>query len=306
MNEHIEKQSNKSEKGLHCYLSPARKKWVRISFFVIIGIGIFTIVRFRLRPDWQIIVFGTLAFLVGSALLVWTAERKEGKSLKWQKGVIVPILFAVGGLLTTHGWNLRNNYFSDRARFVAMAAELKLNGIRIELLSLAYEEYKTIGNPEKMTALPLPRTHHVNQVLGFSDIQRDDAKLADMVFEYAFAADLLNAQLEKIDRVSSNHIASTEMVKEIVKSAFGKERIFLVFRNIHKQLAGHIAAKYDWCYVEASIKIRKPMVDALYSAIASRYGKLNSLDHQRRMKRLRDIMQQQGIPIPIPQEDSNN
>ena len=126
MNAHIEKQSNKSEKGLHCHLSPARKKWVKISFFVSIGIGIFTIVMFRLRPDWQIIVFGTLAFLVGSALLVWTAERKEGEFLKWQKGVIVPIFFAVGGLLTTHGWNLRNNYFSDRARFVAMAAELKL------------------------------------------------------------------------------------------------------------------------------------------------------------------------------------
>lgn len=304
MNEHKDEQHSKSKRISHFHLCPTWKKWGRFTFFI--GIGLFTIVMLFLRSDWRVIGFGTLAFIVGSAFLVWTADRKEGELLKWLKGVFLPVILASGALLTTHGWNLRDNYFSDRARFVAMAVELKLNRIRIELLSLTYGEYETIGNPEKMTSLPLPRTHHVRQVLSFSDIQRNDAKLADMVFEYVFAADLLNAELEKIDRVCSNHIVSAEMAKGVIQSAFGEERIFDAFRNIHKQLAGHIAAKYGWCYEEASIKIRKPIVDAFYRAIASRYIQLNSLDHQRRMKRLRDIMQQQGIPIPIPNEDSNS
>jgi hypothetical protein len=296
MNEHKEKQGSKS-KGW---------KILGIVVLVLIVIGIFTIVRARLRPDWRMIVFGTLAFVFGSAFLVCIEERKEGKLWKWLKGIFVPIIFAVGALLTTHGWNLRDNYFSDRARFVAMAAELNLNQIRVDLLSLSYDEYKTTNNPEKMTALSLPSSHQVCQVLVFSDIQRNDPNLADMVFEYVFAADLLNANLENIDRVCSSHIVSREMVKEIIQSAFGKDCIFDVFRNLHKRLSGHLAAKYGWCYEDASIKIRKPMVDNFYRAIASRYIQLNSLEHQRRMKQLRDVMQQQGIAIPIPNEDSNS
>jgi hypothetical protein len=306
MNEHKEEKSNKSEKGTCCYSFSSGEKWRKNTFFAVIGIIVFTIVMFYLRPDWRMIVLGTLAFLFGSALLVWSDNWGKSKFLKWKKGVVVPIILAIGGLLTTQGWNLRTNYFNDRARFVAMAAELKLNGICIELLSLAYGEYVTTGNREKMTALPLPRTHHVNQVLGFSDIQRNDSKLADMIFEYVFAADLLNPELTKIDAVSSSYIISNEAVKKIVQSVFDQERIFKAFRNIHKQLSGHIAANYGWCYEKASIKIRKPMVDAFYSAIASRYVQLNDLDHQMQMKRLRDLMEQQGIPIPVPKEDSNN
>ena len=277
-----------------------------IIVFVFVIIGVFTIVMVQLRPDLRTIVFGTLAFVFGSAFLVWTKERKEGKLWKCLKVILVPIILAAGGLLTTHGWNLRNNYLNDRARFVAMAAELNLNRIRVDLLSLSYDEYKTTNNQEKMTALSLPSTHQVRQVLSFSDIQQNDANLADMVFEYVFAADLLNSKLVQIDRVCSNHVVSREMVKDIVQSTFGEECIFDVFRNLHKKLVGHLVAKYGWCYEEASIKIRKPMVDNFYRAIANRYIQLNYREHQRRMKQVRDILQQQGKLIPIPLEDSNS
>ncbi len=292
MCEHKEKQDGKSKR---------RKVW-GIIVFVFVIIVVFIIVTTRSRPDWRTIGFGTLAFVSGSAILVWTEERK-GKLWKWLKGIFVPIIFAVGALLTTHGWNLRDNYFSDRARLVAMAAELNLNCMCVDLLSLSYDEYKTTNNQDEMTALSLPSTHQVRQVLSFSDIQQNDANLADMVFEYVFVADLLNSKLVQIDRVCSNHVVSREMVKDIIQSTFGEECIFDVFRNLHEKLVGHLVAKYGWCYEEASIKIRKPMVDNFYRAIAGRYIQLNSSEHQRRMKRLRDIMQQQGISFPIPNED---
>jgi hypothetical protein len=294
MNEHKEKQSSKSK----------RRKVYGVIAFVLVIIIVFIIVMTRSRPDWRAIGFGTLAFLFGSAALVWTEERKS-ELWKWLKGIFVPIILAAGGLLTTHGWNLRDNYFNDRARLVAMAAELNLNRMCVDLLSLSYDEYKTTNNQEEMTALSLPSTHQVRQVLNFSDIQQNDANLADIVFEYVFAADLLNAKLVQIDRVCSNHVVSRKMVKDIIQSTFGEECIFDVFRNLHKKLVGHLVAKYGWCYEEASIKIRKPMVDNFYRAIASRYIQLNSFEHQRRMKRLRDIMQQQGISVPIPNEDSS-
>ncbi len=294
MNEHKEKQSSKSK----------RRKVYGVIVFVLVIIVVFIIVMARSRPDWRAIGFGTLAFLSGSAVLVRTEERKS-ELCKWLKGIFVPIILAVGALLTTHGWNLRDNYFNDRARLVAMAAELNLNRMCVDLLSLSYDEYKISNNQEEMTALSLPSTHQVRQVLNFSDIQQNDANLADMVFEYVFASDLLNAKLVQIDRVCSNHVVSRKMVKDIIQSTFGEECIFGVFCNLHKKLVGHLVVKYGWCFEEANIKIRKPMVDNFYRAIASRYIQLNSFEHQRRMKRLRDIMQQQGISFAIPNEDPN-
>jgi hypothetical protein len=187
-----------------------------------------------------------------------------------------------------------------------MAAELHLNQIRIEFLSISYNAYKTTGNQEEMTALSLPSSHQVHQVLSFSDIQQNDANLADMVVKYAFTADLLNAKLEQIDRVCSNHIVRRETTKRIIQSVFDKNHLFDTFRNIHKQLAGHITANYNWCFEEAGIKIRKPMMDTFYFAIANKWMQLSSFEHNRRMKRLRDIMQKQSILIPIPPEDSNS
>lgn len=298
MNDTRESQMHNQQSRRQPYLSPKWKICGIIAFVFVI------IVTVQLRPDWQMIVFGTLAFVLGSAFLVLTEEWKESK-LKLLRAILVSILLAAGGLLTTHGWNLRDNYLNDQARLVAMAAELKLNLMRIHLLSLSYGEYKTTNNPEEMTALSLPSTHQVRQVLSFSDIQRNDTNLADMVFEYVFTADLLNAKLEQIDRVCSNQIASHETTKRIIQSAFGKKHIFDTFRNTHKQLEGHIAAKYGWCFDEADIKLRKSIVDSFYFEIANGWIQLNSLEHKRRMKRLRDVMQQQGILIPIPNEDSS-
>lgn len=293
MNVHKEKQDSKSKR--------------KLIFLLLVFAVIVCCIGLMLQPrsDWRMIGFGTLAFVGGSASLVWIKEWKEGK-LKLLKAILIPILLAAGGLLTTHGWNLRDNYFNDRARLVAMAAELHLNQIRIEILSISYSAYETTGNQEEMTALSLPSSHQVRQVLSFSDIQRNDATLADMVVKYVFAADLLNAKLEQIDRVCSNHIVRRETANRIIQSAFGKNYLFDAFRNIHKQLAGHITAKYSWCFEEAGIKIRKPMMDAFYFAIANRWMQLSSFEHNRRMKRLRDVMQQQGILIPIPPEDPNS
>jgi len=280
------------------------KSWEMRGFLAVVSC-IVLIMPCWLRSDWRWIVFGTLALIVGSALLVFSEKWKEVK-FKLLKAVFVPILLATGGLLTTHGWNLRGNYFNDRAKLVAMAAELHLNRIRIEALSISYAAYKITGNQEEMTALSLPSSHQVRQVLSFSDIQRNDANLADMVFEYVVAVDLLNAKLQHIDTVCSNHIWNPDNTKKIIESAFGVEaNIFDAFGNIHKQLAGHITGKYSWCFEEAGIKIRKPMMDAFYHAFANRWIQLDSFEHKRRMERLRAVMQQQGISIRIPIEDSS-
>jgi len=279
-----------------------RSKFRLLSLIVVICcIGI---PLYWLRPDLRMIAFGILAFVFGSAFLVLTEEWKESK-LKLLKAVLIPILLAIGGLLTTHGWNLRDNYLNERTRLAAMATELELNLMRIHLLSLSYDEYKTTKNSQEMTALSLLTTHQIRQVLGFSDSQKNDASLANMVFEYVFAADLLNSKLVQIDRTCSNHIAGREMVENLIQSTFGKECIFDSFRSLHKKLAGHLVVKYDWCYSEANINLRKPIVDSFYGAIANGYIQLNAREHQKRMKQIRDTMQKQGKLIPIPNEDLN-
>ena len=85
-----------------------------------------------------------------------SAPRMEGRQwLRWLRGVCIGIFVTGGMLLAAYGWNSRSGHLRDRAMLAAVAHELDLNQICIELLSLAHQEYEVTGNPDAMTALLL-------------------------------------------------------------------------------------------------------------------------------------------------------
>ena len=76
---------------------------------------------------WQV-VCGTLAFLVGSMTSMLTDGWKQThKKLKWLRVLLVPIILAVGELLTTRGWNSWNRSDQERALVFSVARDWKLN-----------------------------------------------------------------------------------------------------------------------------------------------------------------------------------
>jgi hypothetical protein len=249
----------------------------------------------------QALAGGAILAFVGSAGSQVLQEWKEDKWLRWLRGTSIGIFVTGGMLLAAYGWNLRSGHLRDRAMLTAVAHELDLNQICIELLSLAHQEYEVTGNPEAMTALLLPTTYHIGQVVTASGIYAKDPDFANSVFIYVVAADSLAARLKKIDLVCSSHIVSREMAKAIIDSTFGDKCVFKAFWDQHKRFAGQLTAKYDWCFGDGKSRIRKPVLDDFYlNVVMPKQMRLGVRDHQRRMKQLMDELRAKGRLTPIP------
>ena len=105
----------------------------QIAFWVAIGIALIILVG-QLQPrHWQHLVLGTVIIIAGTAGSQLLPEWKKRKCLRWVRAASIAIVVAIGALITTHGWNLRDNYFRDRAVLIAMATEWKLNDVMPQL-----------------------------------------------------------------------------------------------------------------------------------------------------------------------------
>jgi hypothetical protein len=254
----------------------------------------------QLSYPW-ILALGVAFVFAGSAIPQVLPRYGGHRWCKWARAVSVGSAIAIGAFISTYGWNVRSSHLRDRAVLTAVAYELDLNQMYIELLSLAHQEYEVTGNLDAMTALCLPTTNHIGQVVTAWGICAKDPEFADAAFLYVVAADSLAAQLKKIDLVCSSRIVSRDMAKPIIDSAFGDKRTFKAFWDQHKRFAGQLTAKYDWCFGDAKSRMRKPVLDDFYlNVVLPKQMQLTTRDHQQRMKELIDDLKGKGRLTPIP------
>jgi len=123
--------------------------------------------------------------------------------------------------------------------------------------------------------MPSYKTLTINTTTEYVDFIRENCKPEDVLFRGQHVDKPLLPKITRLDLKEPTFDAEQKMMREFK-------------RRVVPLLSVQPKSSWDWL------------------AIASMYIQLNSLDHQRRMKRLRDIMQQQGMPIPIPNEDSNS
>jgi len=279
-----------------------------ILVWVAIGIALLScVISQLLQPSYRwMLALGVALVFTGSAIPQVLPKCRGHSWWKWIRAVCVCTIITSGAFVSTYGWNVRSGHLRDRAMLTAVAAELDLNQMRIELLSLAHQTYEVTGNPDAMTALPLPTTNHIGQAVLASSIYARDSEFANAVLIYVLAADSLAAQLKKIDLVCSSHIISPEMAKPIIDSAFGDKRAFRGFWDQHKRFAGQLVGKYDWCFGQGKNRMHKPVLDDFYrNVVLPKQMQLTALDHQQRMKRSIDDLKAKGRLIPFPSDSTN-
>ena len=227
-----------------------RRRIGRIAGFVLI-----VVILLFLRSDWQQIGLGTLAFVSGSALVVWSDEKKEGKSSKWLKGICVPFILAVGGLLTTHGWNLRDNHFRDHSLLVAVATEWQRNDELIPEILLLRNIYDTNDRIPPITEFLLPSAQASHDVLIHSSFIHQDVILVRWLKNYYRVTNQFALALQDIRRLCSQPLATTEIKKWAIKQVFEDHLIFEYFRNGHRHLGEYLDVNYNWAIVEAKVRM---------------------------------------------------
>lgn len=234
---------------------------------LIAGHVVAAVIVLCLRPDWQSIGLGTLAFIAGSALLVWTEESKEGqssKNLKWLKGILVPIILAFGGFLTTHGWNLRNNYLQDRSLLTAAAVEWLINKTYIHALSQWRDEYLIGGDQFSTPILVRPTAGEMRQVLTQATSFRNDKCLKRALTVYVLAVDKLVPRCEYIYMNCSQPNITVKMKKKIVETELGADEnnTFQYFVKSHEQLGNILtSSSYSWSLDKAKALVDEDLLN---------------------------------------------
>lgn len=249
MSKEANTSSDKPVREPHPRVSTARRKWFRIG--LIVGTVVVIIIVLWQRPDRQRIGLGFLAFVAGSALLVWTDESKEvqsSKNLKWLKGILVPIILAFGGLLTTQGWNMRDNYFHNRAILKSIALEWKLNNERnreIEFNRDRAREDKFL----KHRPFPLP-THsqieHAIDITAFGLPSLKPSLLQLQLFHYTIRINHLSVRLEGINQF----VKENDLFTRAFQQTFGEGDAYPKYLKTHREVERLLRETDPWLFEE--------------------------------------------------------
>lgn len=226
--------SDKPVQKPHPQVSTAYRRWIGLVCFAGIAVVI-AIVKFLSLPlhfHWKLIVLGTTAFIVGSALLVWTEERKKRKWLKLMKAIFVPIILASGGLLTTSGWNERDNYNDDRALLFAAAMEWKRNDMRNVVIEA---KWNLIRQEDSKTRhlFTFPTNRELKRAIDITQLERRRIQQSPLDFallEYTDKIELLCTRLNAANLRTSRQ----ESYRKLIDTIFGSGEVYLQYRQCHR------------------------------------------------------------------------
>lgn len=266
MKEEVNTSRDGPVKKPHLRVSTICRRRIRIGLISISGIVVLiAIVVLPLASYWKQIALAAFVIIVGTAGSLLFEEWKERNWRKWLRAVFIGIVLVVGTLLTSHGWNMRDNYFRDRALLIAAATEWRINKTYIHVQSQRRDEFLTRGSNLSTALFVLPTARETRQVLTQATSFRDDTPLIHALTLYAIAADRLVASLEHIDRLCSQPIATMEMKKMVVERELGegKDSSLQYFVKAHEQLENVLVSKYPWSLEEAETRVDKEFLNAI-------------------------------------------
>ncbi len=225
------------------------KTKTRYFLFFIGFISIIMIGKILLPPHWLYIYYGTFAFVFGSIAL--TEEWKTGKRIS---AIVFIIAIAVGGLLTTKGWNELEYYSQKKALIVSLAREWILNEAYYTLMMSLDVNDPNFGKQHLM--YPQFRTFAQNNILTsplFDLRNTKDKKLILATIDYEEAIKYFNMLLswENEDCFHFPENAKQQGRKNIYFTIREYTPLRIHFKEYHSELYKLLQNEYNWALDEA-------------------------------------------------------
>lgn len=228
----------------------------------VITVGLVTIV-FLLPSHYRQVGWGTLVFIVGSAVSIITEPLKKRKRLKWLRPIFIPILLATGALLTTQGWNTVNNYKQEQALVVEAATEWRLNELRNPGIEFG-RDYIKDSNYEKGYLFELPTHWQITRAIDISRLERSSLKnspLRAALVVYVQEIDLLCTRLGAANQLFAEPLGSRKTYPKMIQQTFGNGDAYPEYRKTHRLVEAILRKRYpgllektDWIKIEWKVR----------------------------------------------------
>ena len=222
--------------------SKSMKIFFGVTVFGIILLLILFILQ-QIPPYYSKLVWGTIIVIVGSAGSQLLPEWKIHKWLKWIRSVCIAIVIAFGALLTTLGWNERDNYINKKALLLAAAMEWKQNDMRnVEIENtlnlIRQEDYKTLY------FFTFPTNRELTRVIDITQLERwriQQSPLDLAIFEYTSRIDFLCTRLYSANISGGRPL---KVYRKLIDSIFGRGDAYPDYLKYHNYVEKIIRKKY--------------------------------------------------------------
>ena len=214
-----------------------------IAVWSLLGFVLFAVVSLVFPPGWRQIVWGSLIVIAGSAGSQLLPEWKKRKWLRWARAVCIGIVVAVGALVTTYGWNLRDNYLRDRTVLIAMATEWKLNDLHNTEIEWN-EKWIRDRDYRKHQLFPLPTHLQITRAIDITklvSLPAEQLPLGVVLVDYVNRMDFLCVRLCAINRFMG---ADLEAYAECVKQTFGEGDAYPEYLEAHRRVEARLRKAY--------------------------------------------------------------
>jgi hypothetical protein len=211
-----------------------------VSFFIVVIVGLV------IPHHWVWVYYGLVAFVIGSVALT-----EEWKTKKRLKAVLFVISIAIGGLLTTKGWNVLDNHEQKKALIQAVVNELIMNDFALPCTNLPFDP-----NNEKLGEIhfmyPTFKSSTLNELITSSLFTLDNAadrKLILQIMRYETHISNFNRLLRDIDwectRKGANQESRRKKYHEVSMSP-----LYQNYSNSHKATKKFLHKNYTWAFSE--------------------------------------------------------
>jgi hypothetical protein len=230
--------------------------------------------KFFMPPRWLYLILGVLAFIVGSV-----AQREKGKRIR---AIVFVIAIAVGGVLTTKGWNEWGSYSQKKTLLTSLARQWLVNEItqHIEPLSIDLND-PNLGE-KYMRYIPF-KTSAFNSVMTsnlFNLQDKDERELCSETMLYEITANNCNTTFTLLDWDLSRERVTKERRKAIYQGVV-KSNFYRAFKESHNSMEVLLKKRYNWAFEEAVLLLNPKIQKALKEK--SKWpseGELNSSDNK--------------------------
>ena len=152
----------------------------------------------------------------------------------WVHVIIGSLAIALGGYLTTKGWNQFNCHSEKGSLITAAQREWRQNDTYLGLMSVHHSKLDDIDNPILMSTLHYDELQRVLTSYLFEKKNEKDKRLLNAIADYLQNLKPVNDSITKLNYIVSGHINSDH--RKITLSEFYRSALLKRFREHHLQL----------------------------------------------------------------------
>jgi len=210
---------------------------------IIVFIIIFIFLTYKLCPSrWFYILWGIIALVVGPILNELIRKWDQGKQFL---GVIFfSFMVALGGLLSTWGWNEWTNFKEDQAMLIAVATEWKIMDACIDRTKKVIQYDVSTEGGNKLPYIIFPPLNECSYAITHSETVRCNRDFKNALTVYVIVAMRLEHGFQHLVQACYAKIDNKVIRKKFLESFNKKSGPIDDFLYHHQCLGDYLKMKY--------------------------------------------------------------